>query len=192
MHERLDFDPAFTGETADLVERDLSRERHAGNAERPESPHSERVVRVHLGRRMNANIRQQGAQRAQETEVLDDDCVHAGLPRAVDQFHCLVELALKHHDVRGQVDADSAEMRVPAHLSEAVEGEVLRSAAGVETLDAEVDRIGAVGDRSAECVRSAGRRQELWWDVCTGRHGRAPALNDEVMTVEVVGTAFAA
>ena len=83
----------------------------------------------------------------------------------VDELERLGDLVRQDDHVRGQVHPHAAQVREPAGIGERLEGEVLGASARVELVDAEVDRVGAVGDGGPERVGAA-RGREQFGTVC--------------------------
>ncbi len=133
-------------------------------------------MRVDLRGCMDAHVWQQHPNRAQQAEVLDDDGVHTGLPRSVDKIDRLGQLVLEHHDVCRQIDANAAQVRESADISETGEGEVLGATTGIEALDAEIHRVSPIGHGSPKRVGPARRREEFRRGWSAWLHVTAPAL----------------
>ena len=164
MGERLHLHAArsrLAREQLDLAEGQLARQRHARGAQARRRLDSGDVVRVHLGRDVQARLRQHLAQRRGKADVLHDERVDARPVRPARRVQRRAHLVGKHGDVHRHVHARAAQMGVRARLRERLRGEVVRSAAGVERFHAQVHGIRARAHRGMQRGHAARRGEKL-------------------------------
>ncbi len=164
VHERLDLDSgrrARGDQLGHLLDRRLAREGHARDTAGTKHDDRRRAVGVELGRSVDPHVRQCEPHRADQTQVLQDDRIHAGGPGLVDQGEGFFEFGGQHDHIRRQVDSHAMHVREAACFRKRLEREVLGPSAGVELVHTQVHGIGTVGDRCAQRVKPTARGEKL-------------------------------
>ena len=111
----------------------------------------------HLGGTVQGQARRQQARQPGQADVLHDQGIDAGPLGRQQQLARLGQLLGEHQHVHGEKALDAAGMQPGHHLRQIAAPEVLGPQPGVEGLHAEVDGIGAIGDRRLERLPGAGR-----------------------------------
>jgi len=73
----------------------------------------------------------------------------------------VVQLGRLEEDVERQIDPGPVRVRQAAGLLQVIQGQLRPLVAGIELLNAEVDRIGAVAERGTNGVEAPGGSEEL-------------------------------
>ena len=159
-HLERDRGPGRVG--ADLVDRQLARDHHPGQAEVRQQPDGERARRGHLGGGVDLEV---GAHRARDPGdrgILDDDGVDARGRDAPQQLLDDGQLGLEHEGVERDVQPGAGAVDPRGDLVQAVGREVRGPGAGVEAVvEPEVDRVSAGGEGGREGVAVAGGGENL-------------------------------
>jgi hypothetical protein len=146
---------------AHVVDRVLAGEHHALDAEPPHHARAALVVHRHLGGAVDLERRVDAADEAHEPHVLHDHRVDPAVHRLAEELEGVGELRRLHEHVEREVDPHPAAVRELAGPLELVERELGAVVARVEALGAQVDGVGAVGDRGAHGVEGARRGEQL-------------------------------
>ena len=156
VDEDLGLDGSAGGDVTDLIDRQLAREHGARESHLGRGLDPGEIVDAHLRAGVQGNVRQRGAQRAHEPEILHDQSVGAERgdePRLGDgRFRFTVV----HERVERDIDPAAADAAVAHGLLKLFLGKVFRSAAGVEVAQTEIDRVGAVLYGGNDGFRRAG------------------------------------
>ena len=125
--------------------------------------------------------RQVGSQlpgEASQANVLNDEGINPGLRCRQDQVCGLIQLSRKHQHVEGQETLDAPPVQPLHQLWQFLTLKVGGPHAGIEGINAEVHRIGTVGDGSLQRLPGASGREQFRQDSCHERlvmgaaHGR--------------------
>ena len=143
------------------LERVLAREHDALHAELLEHRRAGAVVHRHLRRAVDLEPGIHAPDQAHEADILHDHRVYSAVDALAQQRERVVELRGLDERVERQVHARAARVREAARLVELLEGELRAIVARIESLGAEVDGVGAVGDCCPCGIERAGGREEL-------------------------------
>jgi len=142
--EDLDLDGAARADLADLAAAELAGKHGARDAEPRRLDHAGERVYGHLRAGVERHVRHGAAQRVQHAPVLHQDRVHARRACAARDGGKGGQLAVVDDGVERQVDLDAVAVAVRRRVRQTVQREVVRVAAGVEIVHAEVDGVRAV------------------------------------------------
>jgi hypothetical protein len=91
-----------------------------------------------------------------EPEILHDHGIDAAVHTLAEQGERVGQLRGLDERIQREIDARAACVRVAARLIQLGEGELRAIVARVESLGAQLDRVGAIGDRGPRGVERAG------------------------------------
>jgi hypothetical protein len=162
VHEDLELEVGPLVDARDLLDRQLARQDRAHDPEPPRELAALGRRDRHLRRGVQRQPRHDLLREPRDAEVLHDRRVRA---RLVDPAQLLArerQLLLEDERVERDVALHAAPVQLGHHCAEAVEREVGRASARVESvLQPEVDRVGAVLDGGAQALEVAGRSEDL-------------------------------
>ena len=183
VDEGFDGDGGGGGDAFDVGRGQFAGEDDAFDAEPADEVDAAGVGEGHLGgavywKRGGGDVEEFG-----KAKVLDDDGIDAGGGEGGDVVDGGGQFIGEDQGVEGDVAANVVGVEIGDDLGELVEGEIGGAMAGVEVAEAEVDRVGAVGDGGAHGVPVAGGREEFrgrgwhrsWTADCTGGFASAEA-----------------
>ena len=174
VDEGLGLDVGHGGDDlADLVQRQLARERDAGEPEVAQGLDALPVVNGHLRAGVEPELREVLVDSSKDAQVLDDHGVHADVGHGREQLHQGLQLVLQDQRVDGgeHLAAGLERVGVGGDRVRLLEREVGRLGAGGEALEAEVDGVRPVVERRAGGIGAAGGRHQLGAPVSRRRHG---------------------
>ena len=145
----------------DVREGILSRQHDHLRPQIPGESDSRGAGDGHLGRTMDGKIRRDGADQAADADVLHDGGVDAGRDHAAHIILRLGQLVGEDQGVEGDIAPNAALMEERHQLGQLGHGEVAGPHAGIEPLQPEIDRIGAVLHRGAHARPVPGRGEHL-------------------------------
>ena len=157
----------------DLLHRQFAGKRHAPRTQLGGRADARFVMRVHLRRDMKTDPGKRARQLGGDADILHDEGVGAGavgLPRGLEGA---IDLRGKHGGVERHVHAHAAQMGVVAGCGKRLDRKVLRAAAGVERVEAEVDRVGPSADGGMERRGASGGGEQF--DIV--QHGAPSSLS---------------
>ena len=144
-----------------IAEAEFPGQHHTLTAELRRHRHPGVTRDRHLGGGMQSQTRRDLGGQQGQTDILDDQGIHAGSSSLQQQLGRLLELIGEHENVQGQEPLNATSVQPGHHLGQILATEVLRTQAGVEALDPEIDGISSVGHRRAQRLPAAGRCQKL-------------------------------
>ncbi len=110
---------------------------------------------------MDLDVGRNRPDQASQSQVLDDHRIDPRGYELANRFFDLDQLAGKDQRVQGHVAPDTAAMEERHHFGQVGAVEVTGADARVESLQAEIDGVGAVLDRGDQASLVAGRCQEF-------------------------------
>jgi hypothetical protein len=87
-----------------------------------------------------------------QSEILNDDCIHLGFPDPAKQSFGFDEFRGEDQYIEREVSATSTGMKVIHDKGKIGFGEIFSSEAGIEGWKAEIDGIGPCGNGSFEAI----------------------------------------
>ena len=162
MHEGLEAELRYRlADRPDVFEGVLARQYHPLHAESLHNARAGGIVHRHLRRAMDLELRIHPLNEPHDAEILHDGRIDAAVDALTEIGERLPQfLGLDQH-IEREVDPCATGVGDGACLGELVQGELGALVAGVVHRRAEVDRVGAIGDRSTDRVECAGRGEEF-------------------------------
>ena len=145
----------------DLFEGTLTGKHHEFASEIARELHTGGAGDRHLRRGVNRKIRRKAANETADANILDDDCVRAGGNDRTEVFLRFGEFVRKNQSVKSDVALHAAAMEKVHEPRQIGIGKIVSAHAGIEALQTEVDRVGAVLDSSPGAVPIAGGREQF-------------------------------
>ena len=162
VHERLEAERGHGRvNRADVVEGVLAGEHHALDTELLHDRGAGGVVHRHLRRSMQLERGVDALDQPDDADVLDDGCVDSAIDGAAEESQRIAKLGGLEEDVEGEVNPAPALVSDPARLLHFVHRQLRALVPGVEPLGAKIDRVGAIGDGSADGVEGAGGSEKF-------------------------------
>jgi hypothetical protein len=163
VQEGLDLHARDRGCPADLLERELPRQRHARKAQVAERLDAGPGVGGELGAGVQLQLREVAPGHPGDAQILDDDGIGPDVGERAQRLHQLVQLTVQHQGVQRHEDTprQGERARVPDQPVQLLEREVLGVGSGREPLQPKVDGVGPVLERRQPGLHAAGRREQL-------------------------------
>ena len=114
------------------------------------------IVHRHLRRAVDLQRGVHAPDQADEPQVLHDHRIDAAIDALAEQCERVCQLGGLDEGVQREIDARPARVREPTCLIQLVERELRAIVARIESLGAQINRVGAIGDRGPRGVERAG------------------------------------
>ena len=145
----------------DLLQAQLPGQDHPGEAQLLRQPDPLQVVDAHLGGGVAGQRGHVLPEKGGGRRILEDHGVRPGCGHFPHRIIEGGQLPVRHQGVHRHVDADAPAVAEGHGLLQALFPEIVRPAAGVEALGAQVDRVGAAAHRRDQLFPPAGGGQHL-------------------------------
>ena len=145
----------------DVGEGVFAREHDTLDSERLGDRGAGWIVDRHLRRPMNLERRIQLADQANESDVLHDHGVDSAVDGLSEKHQRVNQFIRLDEDVQRQIDPAAPPVGEATGLGELVERELGAFVPGIELCRAEIDGVGAVGERGTNGVERSGGGKEL-------------------------------
>ena len=161
MGKDLDLHGAVAADEGDLLPGQLPGQHHPADAHPGGLQHALQGVNAHLGGGVDGNGRRQLANQLHQPQVLDDEGVHPQPGGGADDVRGRQHLPVRDQDIQRQMDLHAPDVAVGHRLLQLFQGKVFRAPAGVERVEAQIDRVGPILHGSPQRVHGAGGREKF-------------------------------
>ena len=157
MDKRLQLQRAFFRYRADIVQRKFPCQNGPLHTVLVQQFRTGYVMDGHLRAGMHRQAGQRITDQIDKTDILYDHRVHADFIelRQIEQkpHHFLI----RDQGIGSHVNLQAVEMRQVYRFTYLLQGKVIRKSAGGKAFSAQINCIGAIGDRGAERFKTTGR-----------------------------------